>query len=214
MKLRRFSLKSLSLFLLFLLLLFSLVMTSSDLRSFLYRLTKLDGDSGVAIKDTGSVLPTATQKIVNRLSLKIESQEEIPSDSSLEKANNEMGPQEAPDQTAASPTPASVTPTTQAATGSLESRVFQKPDRSPPKSYYTLHIQSFKNAAPAKSSAEMLTGKGYYTWWEKATIPDKGEWYRVYLGKQENKAEASALGKKLKAAGIIDYYAVHRIKEP
>ncbi len=79
--------------------------------------------------------------------------------------------------------------------------------------YYSLHVASFRNIANVKKQAHLLAGKGQYTWWKKINISGKGEWYRLYIGRGNNRLEVRSLGAKLKSQGIINYFNVQEIAE-
>ena len=81
--------------------------------------------------------------------------------------------------------------------------------------YFSIHLESFKDFDDAKSKAvELMSAKGLQTWLRKVRIYGKDKWFRVYVGKQRNKAEAIRFGNRLKRKGVIENFYVHRIREP
>lgn len=65
---------------------------------------------------------------------------------------------------------------------------------------YTLKVGSFGQAAEAKALQEKLVRVGYSASVKAVKIPEKGEWYRVYLGRYSSQSQAEAAGKKLQSA--------------
>jgi len=108
---------------------------------------------------------------------------------------------------------ASVTTATQTPMDSIERRSGSDTNESPERFYYSLHIESCKNLQDARKRAKLLIREGQYAWWKKVNITGKGEWYRVYIGKRNNKTEALNFAKTLKAQGIIDYFSVHKLRD-
>ena len=49
---------------------------------------------------------------------------------------------------------------------------------------------SFKELAGAESMQSRLNENGHSSFYMEVDIPEKGVWYRVYLGKYSNKEEA------------------------
>ena len=209
MKIRQYPFKFLILIFFFLLLLVSVIMTSSDFRNFAYRLTNLDRESELSSKEVINGPHAVTKPIVNRQSIRIDSHEEAHSNVSMVNLDKEAEQEDYSDDNAGSMPPAMVNIMTQASVARAERQDSGESGQSPKKSFYSLHVGSFKDSAPAKTWAEQLTAMGHVAWWEKVTLPKKGDWYRVYMGKQTEKAEAVRLGEKLKDDGIINYFAIH-----
>ena len=79
--------------------------------------------------------------------------------------------------------------------------------------YYSIHLASFKDLKRANNFVNTLTNKGKLVFWEKTDVPEKGEFYRVYLGKYESRDEAVAFWNVLKEEGVVSYFGVHEFKD-
>lgn len=79
--------------------------------------------------------------------------------------------------------------------------------------YYSIHFASFKNLANANRQVNALTEKGKMVFWKKTDVPGKGIYYRVYLGRYNNREDAVAFWKKLDKIGAVSYFGVHRFTE-
>jgi cell division septation protein DedD len=101
------------------------------------------------------------------------------------------------------------------------------PDRSPtivdqevspsvtdrPKKYvFCVHYASYKNLADAKTEVARLSEKGFQASWVKTDVPGKGEWFRVYIGKEKTRQEAMDLAVKLKEDGVISEIYLKKVK--
>ena len=78
---------------------------------------------------------------------------------------------------------------------------------------YSIHVSSHKLHSDAEKSVRQLKAKGYDAFHQKVNIPGKGEWYRIYIGRWENRKKALSFAKRLKAAGITDYTTVCKFEE-
>ena len=78
---------------------------------------------------------------------------------------------------------------------------------------YSLHISSFRKLSSIEKEIKRLAEEGVCAWWKEVHIPDKGEWFRLYVGEKENRIEAEELGKMLKSSGTVDSFTVHRIEK-
>ena len=208
MKLGRISLRSIFLIFFCVVLFFSLWMTSPDLKKLLYRATKLGYHSEPMKEDR------ASEHIVNRASVKIEPLQKTRSvPSSLEVAS-EAKPPGIPGTVAESATPSPLSLETKTAGVSVEEAIPKDTTASLKRTYYSLHIGSFQNPANARKRVELLIKTGLdNVWWKKVTIPGKGKWNRVYIGKHQDRSEALSLGEKLKTKGVIEEFFVHELTE-
>jgi cell division septation protein DedD len=78
--------------------------------------------------------------------------------------------------------------------------------------FYSLQVASFRRLHTVEEESKRLAEKGFYVWWKKVHLKDKGEWFRLYMGKKKSRVEAEDLGKKLKSDGIIDAFLVHKFR--
>lgn len=213
MKLGRISLRSIFLIFFCAVLFFSLWMSSPDFKKLVYRVTKLGYHSEPMKEDRASEDISEGEHIVNRASVKIEPLQETRSvPSSLELAS-EAKPPESPGTVAEPVGPAPLSLESKTAGDSVEEAIPGDTTASLKRTYYSLHIGSFQNSGNAKKRAWLLSKRGLPAWWKKVTIPGKGKWYRVYIGKHQDRAEALRLGKKLKAEGVIEEFFVHELTE-
>ena len=204
MYLRRISLRTIFLISFCALLFFSMWLASPDLKKLLHRVTGMGSHSEPTKEET--------EHIVNRASIKIDLTREIPS-----------APSELP-EAAEAPRTESPGPVAEPLTAGKPASEIQKPDDSAEKSiqgkapesleqpYFSLHIGSFRNLENARAEAERVNELGLNAFWKKVTIPGKGEWFRVYVGKDKTRDEALVRGRELKAKGIIEDFFVHEMK--
>jgi len=73
---------------------------------------------------------------------------------------------------------------------------------------FIAHVASFKDAANAEKYSKLLESKGMKAWTNKMTVPEKGEFYRVYVGSYDNRKSAVKAMQDLKRKGVIPYFAV------
>jgi len=79
--------------------------------------------------------------------------------------------------------------------------------------YYSIHFASFKNLENANRQVNALNEKGKMVFWKKTNVPDKGLYYRVYLGRYSKKDDAILFWEKLNKIGAVSYFGVHRFTE-
>ena len=79
--------------------------------------------------------------------------------------------------------------------------------------YYSIHFASFEYLRNANAQVNALKKKGKIVFWKRTSVPGKGEYYRVYLGRYKNRAEAVEFWEKLKKDGAVSYYGIHEFRE-
>lgn len=79
--------------------------------------------------------------------------------------------------------------------------------------FYSIHIASFKNIDNAARKASTLKFKDRAVFWKKTDIPGEGTFYRIYVGRYSNRAEAVADWKKIKARGLVEHMGIHYLYE-
>lgn len=79
--------------------------------------------------------------------------------------------------------------------------------------YYSIHLASFKYLQNANRQVNSLQEKGKLVFWKEVDIPDKGIFYRVFLGKYTTREEAVAFWEKLNQEGAVSYFGVYEFKE-
>jgi cell division septation protein DedD len=213
MNLRRISLRSIFLIFFCVVLFFSLWMTSPDLKNLVYRATKLGSHLESVREDKGSVPMREGEHIVNRASVKIEPVQETRSVPFSLKGLGDVSPPGSPGPSAESATPSPLMPEPTAPGDSVEEAIAHDAAKEIKGTYYTLHIGSFQNPANARKRVELLSKRGLPAWWKRVSIPGKGKWVRVYIGKYHDRAEALGHGERLKAEGIIEEFSVQGLTE-
>jgi hypothetical protein len=74
-------------------------------------------------------------------------------------------------------------------------------------------LASFKNLRNANAYVNALKNRGKVVFWKKADVPEKGEFYRVYLGKYDSRAKALEFWKKLEKDGAVSYCGIHEFTD-
>ncbi|MFC1489401.1 DUF1566 domain-containing protein [Thermodesulfobacteriota bacterium] len=79
--------------------------------------------------------------------------------------------------------------------------------------YYSIQISSFRDLNKANRHVNALKKKEKIVFWKKVTVPGKGEFYRVYLGKYANRDDAFEYWKQLREDKTVIYCGIHEFKE-
>ena len=79
--------------------------------------------------------------------------------------------------------------------------------------YYSIHVASFKKLQNANRYVNSMKKKGKTVFWKEADVPEKGKYYRVYLGKYQNRDHAVEFWNVLNEEGAVSYFGVHRFVE-
>ncbi|MCG6916284.1 MAG: SPOR domain-containing protein [Deltaproteobacteria bacterium] len=82
------------------------------------------------------------------------------------------------------------------------------------KSYYYIHVSSFRAKSNAVSVAEDLQKKGYSAVVRGEEVPKLGYWYRIYLGPFSAYKEAKITSDELKKRGLAKYTAIYQKDSP
>lgn len=90
----------------------------------------------------------------------------------------------------------------------VESRVI--PEENPIKGIYTINIGSFRDKKNAERVMKEWDEKGYNVVTEKTTVPQKGTWYRVSVGRFSSREEAQSFARGLEEKGINKYFVRKR----
>jgi cell division septation protein DedD len=69
---------------------------------------------------------------------------------------------------------------------------------------------SFRKIETAEGEVQKLRENGFDAWWRRAKVPGKGEWFRIYVGKENTKDAAYELGRKLKKIGLINQFLLFK----
>lgn len=78
------------------------------------------------------------------------------------------------------------------------------------KHYYYLHVASFRIESNAMISAKKLRRYQVNTIIRKESVPNKGEWYRLYIGPYSTKQEAQLKSRELKQKRAIKYASIQK----
>ena len=86
------------------------------------------------------------------------------------------------------------------------------PEGKLPTGRYTVNVGSFRERARAERLMKALKEKGYKAFVAEATLPQRGTWYRVSVGRFPTSGEAQAFARTLKEKERMDYF-VRELKE-
>jgi cell division septation protein DedD len=92
----------------------------------------------------------------------------------------------------------------------LETRAI--PERKMPVGRFTVNVGSFRKRARAERLMKQLEEKGYEAFVAEATIPKKGTWYRVSVGRFPSRGEARSFAHAFKEKEGIDSF-VREVEE-
>lgn len=76
---------------------------------------------------------------------------------------------------------------------------------------FYVHVSSLKSKVGASIEAARIQRAGYPTAMRQVEIPERGTWWRVYLGPYGAHADAVEVGNAAKEAGLTDYTQIHRL---
>ena len=76
--------------------------------------------------------------------------------------------------------------------------------------YYYLHISSFRLKKNAGRDVERIRNQGYDAIAKRERIPNKGYWYRVYIGPFSSLQEAKLKREELRRQKVVEYVAIHK----
>lgn len=80
--------------------------------------------------------------------------------------------------------------------------------------FYSIHVASFKDLESAGRYVHDIGSKEKVVFWKEADVPGKGIYFRVYIGRFENREKAVAVWNEMNDAGQVSYFGVHRFTEP
>jgi hypothetical protein len=78
---------------------------------------------------------------------------------------------------------------------------------------YTGHVASFNNEDNAVTFVNKMKAKGLVAFYQKETVPGKGEFYRSYIGNYKTIPLARKALTKLKKTGEIDFFHIQKTDE-
>ncbi len=84
--------------------------------------------------------------------------------------------------------------------------------KSPTQKVYSLQVASFRSPQEAQKYVRFLSRKGYEAFVRKVNLPQKGQWYRVYIGRFSNLKQAKNFGQQLQQKEKIKTYYITRIE--
>lgn len=76
---------------------------------------------------------------------------------------------------------------------------------------YTVHCASYQMVEKASDDVQKLLSLGYPAFYLPVEIKGKGKWYRVYVGKFDNKRKATLLAETLKTNKIVSYNFIFKL---
>ena len=84
------------------------------------------------------------------------------------------------------------------------------PSESASVPYYYLHVASFRSEKSATDSIKYLKRNNVNTIIRQEEVPQKGYWYRVYVGPYSSRSQAERVARDLKNKKIITYASIHK----
>ena len=81
-----------------------------------------------------------------------------------------------------------------------------------PEGRFTINVGSFRERGRAERLMSKLKGKGYEAFVAEVTIPKKGAWYRVSVGRFPTRDEAQSLARTIKEKEGMDFF-VRELRE-
>jgi hypothetical protein len=78
---------------------------------------------------------------------------------------------------------------------------------------YSGHVASFKSEGNAANFVSSMKTKGLVAYYRKENIPEKGEFFRVYIGRYKTLSLAQKSLAKLKKDGEIEFFKIERASE-
>jgi len=78
------------------------------------------------------------------------------------------------------------------------------------KYYYYLHVGSHRSKVRAAQDVARLQNEGYNTISRRERVPNKGYWYRVYIGPFSSLQEAKLKRNELRRKKLAEYVAIHK----
>ena len=80
--------------------------------------------------------------------------------------------------------------------------------------YYSIHGASYQTIERVERHIESLQEKGYEAVYERVEVPGQGNWYRIYIGRYDNKDAAQQAAENLKAGKLISGFRIRRVMLP
>ncbi|MBW2568182.1 MAG: tetratricopeptide repeat protein [Deltaproteobacteria bacterium] len=78
--------------------------------------------------------------------------------------------------------------------------------------YYSVHVASDKNFNDAAALSDSLRTQGYDSFCETVSIPKKGKWHRVFIGRYKDRDKALKAGKRLVGKGVLKNFIILKVK--
>jgi len=79
--------------------------------------------------------------------------------------------------------------------------------------HYSIHLASFKLLQNANKYTNSLKTKEKTVFWKKTDVPGKGMFYRVYLGRYDDREKAMKVWNKLKIEGAVSYCGIYEFHD-
>ncbi|MFC1508709.1 SPOR domain-containing protein [Candidatus Omnitrophota bacterium] len=77
---------------------------------------------------------------------------------------------------------------------------------------FTIHVASYKNPTYADIEIQKYQKRGYEAFKIYTTVPGKGDWHRLFVGRYKTAKEALLEAKKIISLGYSDYTMLKRVK--
>ena len=80
--------------------------------------------------------------------------------------------------------------------------------------FYSVHLASYQSLENANRHVNQLKHHRDVVFWRETDIPEKGRFYRVYVGRFPHRSEAVEFWNQLNTEGSVTYFGVHQFTEP
>jgi len=80
--------------------------------------------------------------------------------------------------------------------------------------FYSVHLASYQKLENANRHVNRLKHRRDVVFWKEIQIPDKGLFYRVYVGRFPRRSDAVAFWNQLNSEGAVSYFGIHEFSAP
>ena len=85
-------------------------------------------------------------------------------------------------------------------------------EKKRPEAFYSVQIASLRSVEEARKYVKYLQDKGYEAFFRKVVLPQKGTWYRIYVGRFKTISEARTFGEQLKKKEKLKAFYIQKLK--
>ncbi|CAB5150883.1 hypothetical protein D3OALGA1CA_4415 [Olavius algarvensis associated proteobacterium Delta 3] len=80
--------------------------------------------------------------------------------------------------------------------------------------FYSVHLASYGKLENANRHVNQLKHRRDIVFWKEIQIPDKGRFYRVYVGRFSRRSDAVEFWNQLNSEGAVNYFGVYQFATP